>query len=63
MRAQPTVVRETPVSTLIDGGSGLGQRLMPRRAHGVAIAKAKATGIGVCAVRKLGHSAPGLLRP
>ena len=54
MRARPTVVRETPVSALIDGGSGLGHA-NARRAMELAIDKAKATGIGVAAVRNSAH--------
>jgi LDH2 family malate/lactate/ureidoglycolate dehydrogenase len=54
MRAQPTVIRETPVSALIDGGSGLGHA-NARRAMELAIDKAKATGIGVAAVRNSAH--------
>jgi len=54
MRAQPTVARETPVSALIDGGGGLGHA-NARRAMELAIDKAKATGIGVAAVRNSAH--------
>jgi LDH2 family malate/lactate/ureidoglycolate dehydrogenase len=54
MRAQPTVVRETPVSALVDGGGGLGHA-NARRAMELAIDKAKATGIGVAAVRNSAH--------
>jgi len=54
MRAQPVVARETPVSALIDGGSGLGHA-NARRAMELAIDKAKATGIGVAAVRNSAH--------
>jgi LDH2 family malate/lactate/ureidoglycolate dehydrogenase len=54
MRAAPKVVKETPVSVLIDGGGGLGH---PNARHGmeIAIEKAKKTGIGVAAVRSSGH--------
>ena len=54
MRATPKVVKETPVSVLIDGGGGLGH---PNARHGmeIAIEKAKKTGIGVAAVRSSGH--------
>jgi LDH2 family malate/lactate/ureidoglycolate dehydrogenase len=54
MRAQPIVARETPVSALIDGGGGLGHA-NARRAMELAIDKAKATGIGVAAVRNSAH--------
>src|SRR5258708_16522032 len=54
MRAQPTVARETPVSALIDGGGGLGHA-NARRAMELAVDKAKATGIGVAAVRNSAH--------
>ncbi len=54
MRAEPTVARETPVSALIDGGGGLGHA-NARRAMELAIDKAKATGIGVAAVRNSAH--------
>ena len=54
MRARPTVVRETPVSALIDGGGGLGHA-NARRAMELAIDKAKSTGIGVAAVRNSAH--------
>jgi len=54
MRAVPTVVKETPVSVLIDGGGGLGHP-NARRGMELAIEKAKKTGIGVAAVRSSGH--------
>jgi LDH2 family malate/lactate/ureidoglycolate dehydrogenase len=54
MRAVPKVVRETPVSALIDGGGGLGHP-NARRAMELAIEKAKKTGIGVAAVRNSAH--------
>ena len=54
MRAVPRVSRETPVSALIDGGGGLGHP-NARRAMELAIEKAKATGIGVAAVRNSAH--------
>ena len=52
--AEPKVVKETPVSVLIDGGGGLGHPA-GRRAMEIAIEKAKKTGIGVAAVRNSGH--------
>ncbi|MBN9088326.1 MAG: Ldh family oxidoreductase [Reyranella sp.] len=54
MRAEPKVVKETPVSVLIDGGGGLGHP-NARRGMELAIEKAKKTGIGVAAVRNSGH--------
>lgn len=54
MRAEPKVVKETPVSALIDGGGGLGHP-NARRGMEIAIEKAKKTGIGVAAVRSSGH--------
>lgn len=54
IRAEPTVVKETPVSVLVDGGGGLGHPA-GRRAMEIAIEKAKKTGIGVAAVRNSGH--------
>jgi len=54
MRAVPTVVKETPVSALVDGGGGLGHP-NARRAMELAIEKAKKTGIGVAAVRNSAH--------
>src|SRR5688500_12275628 len=54
MRAGPAVVKQTPVSALIDGGGGLGHP-NARRAMELAIDKAKATGIGVAAVRNSAH--------
>ena len=52
--AEPKIVKETPVSVLIDGGGGLGHP-NGRRAMEIAIEKAKKTGIGVAAVRNSGH--------
>lgn len=54
MRAEPKVVKETPVSVLIDGGGGLGHP-NAQRGMEIAIEKAKRTGIGVAAVRSSGH--------
>ncbi|HLG47618.1 MAG TPA: Ldh family oxidoreductase [Reyranella sp.] len=54
MRAEPKVVKETPVSVLIDGGGGLGHP-NARRGMELAIEKAKKTGIGITAVRSSGH--------
>jgi LDH2 family malate/lactate/ureidoglycolate dehydrogenase len=54
MKAVPAVVRQTPVSALIDGGGGLGHA-NARHAMELAIEKAKASGIGVAAVRNSAH--------
>jgi LDH2 family malate/lactate/ureidoglycolate dehydrogenase len=54
MRAEPKILKETPVSVLIDGGGGLGHP-NARRGMEIAIEKAKKTGIGVAAVRRSGH--------
>jgi LDH2 family malate/lactate/ureidoglycolate dehydrogenase len=54
LRAEPKVLKETPVSVLIDGGGGLGHP-NARRGMELAIEKAKKTGIGVAAVRNSGH--------
>lgn len=54
MRAEPKVVKETPVSVLIDGGGGLGHP-NARRGMEIAIEKAKKNGIGVAAVHSSGH--------
>jgi LDH2 family malate/lactate/ureidoglycolate dehydrogenase len=52
--AKPTVGRETPVSALVDGGAGLGY-VPGRFAMGLAIDKAKASGIGIVSVRNSMH--------
>ena len=54
LRAEPRVLKETPVSVLVDGAGGLGHPA-GRRAMDIAIEKAKKTGIGVAAVRNSGH--------
>jgi LDH2 family malate/lactate/ureidoglycolate dehydrogenase len=54
VRAEPTIVKETPVSVLIDGGGGLGHP-NGRRAMEIVVEKAKKTGIAVAAVRNSGH--------
>ena len=51
---QPEIVRETPVSALIDGHFAMGQ-LAARFAMETAIAKAKQTGVGIVAVRNSSH--------
>jgi hypothetical protein len=54
MRAKPAVVKETPVSALVDGGGGLGHP-NARLAMDLAIDKAKKIGIGVAVVRNSAH--------
>lgn len=52
--AQPEIVKETPVSALIDGHFAMGQ-LTARFAMERAIAKAKQSGVGLVAVRNSAH--------
>ena len=52
--AQPEVLKETPVSALIDGHFAMGQ-LTACFAMRQAIDKAKKTGVGLCAVRNSSH--------
>ncbi len=52
--AEPEIVRETPVSAVVDAHDALGQ-LAAIRAMRLAIAKAKAHGIGMVAVRGSSH--------
>src|SRR5665213_3660211 len=52
--ASPKVVRESPVSALIDGGGGFGH-ITGRLAMTIAIAKAQAAGVGISAVRNSVH--------
>ncbi len=54
MNARPRIVRETPVSALVDGDGGLGH-VPARFAMQVAIDKAKQSGIAIAAVRNSGH--------
>ena len=54
MAARPRVIKETPVSALIDGDGGLGH-VPARCAMQAAIDKAKAAGMAIAAVR---NSAP-----
>jgi LDH2 family malate/lactate/ureidoglycolate dehydrogenase len=54
MDAHPEVVRETPVSALVDGGGGLGH-VPAHFAMAAAIAKAKAAGVGIAAVKHSAH--------
>ena len=54
VRAMPEIVRETPVSALIDGHFAMGQ-LAASFAMETAISKAKETGVGIVAVRNSSH--------
>lgn len=54
MDAQPKVVKETPVSALVDGGGGLGQ-VPGHFAMNVAIEKARTVGVGLVAVKHSAH--------
>lgn len=52
--ARPEVMRETPVSALIDGHFAMGQVTAAHAMH-IAIDKAKRVGVGICAVRNSSH--------
>jgi LDH2 family malate/lactate/ureidoglycolate dehydrogenase len=52
--AEPALVRETPVSALVDGNGNLGY-VPARHAIELAIAKAKAAGMGIVSVRNSMH--------
>ena len=54
LRPQPRVVRETPVTALLDGDGGLGH-LPSQRAMRLACDKAAQCGIGVVSVRNSNH--------
>jgi LDH2 family malate/lactate/ureidoglycolate dehydrogenase len=54
MNARPRIIKETPVSALIDGDGGLGH-VPGRFAMQVAIDKAKAAGMALTAVRNSAH--------
>lgn len=54
LAAEPSVERETAVSALIDGNSGLGH-VPAHRAMALAIDKAKAAGLAAVVVRNSGH--------
>ncbi|MBV9859701.1 MAG: Ldh family oxidoreductase [Alphaproteobacteria bacterium] len=54
MRAQPRIVKETPVSALVDGDGGLGH-VPARFGMQVAIDKAKHSGMATVAVRNSAH--------
>ncbi len=54
MAPEPKILREMPVSALVDGGGGLGH-VPGAFAMRLAIAKAQAVGIGVVVVRRTSH--------
>lgn len=54
VHAAPEILRQTPVSALIDGHFAMGQ-LCGVRAMEIAIEKAKQTGVGIVAVRNSSH--------
>ncbi len=54
LRPELRVVRETPVTALLDGGGGLGH-LPAQRAMRLAIEKAAKSGVGVVSVRNSNH--------
>jgi LDH2 family malate/lactate/ureidoglycolate dehydrogenase len=54
MEARPRIVRETPISALVDGDGGLGH-VPARFAMHVAIDKAKQSGMAIAAVRNSAH--------
>lgn len=54
INAHGTVIKETPLSAVIDGNDGMGQ-LLSVQAMELAIRKAKAAGVGMAAVRNSNH--------
>src|SRR5690242_12141255 len=54
MDARPKIVKETPVSALVDGGGGLGH-VPAHFAMSVAIEKAKKVGMAIAAVNNSAH--------
>jgi LDH2 family malate/lactate/ureidoglycolate dehydrogenase len=54
MDTRPTIIRQTPVSALVDGGGGLGH-VPAHFAMTVAIDKAKQSGMAIAAVRNSAH--------
>jgi LDH2 family malate/lactate/ureidoglycolate dehydrogenase len=54
MQARPRIIKETPISALVDGDGGLGH-VPARFAMQVAIEKAKAAGMAITAVRNSAH--------
>ncbi|MDN5320694.1 MAG: L-2-hydroxycarboxylate dehydrogenase [Thermococcaceae archaeon] len=49
-----SIVKETPVSALLDGGNGLGE-VVAKKAMEIAIEKAKTSGVGLAGAKNLGH--------
>src|ERR1700709_124564 len=54
MDIQPKIIRETPVSAVVDGGGGLGH-VPAHFAMSTAIAKAKTSGMAAAVVRRSAH--------
>ncbi|HET6307712.1 MAG TPA: Ldh family oxidoreductase [Rhodopila sp.] len=54
MDAHPEIIKETPVSALVDGGGGLGH-VPGHFAMSVAIGKAKSAGVGIAVVKHSAH--------
>ncbi len=54
MKSKPWIVRETPVSALMDGDGGLGH-VPATKAMALAVEKARACGVGMVSVRNSGH--------
>ena len=54
MDARPRVIKETPVSVLVDGGGGLGH-VPGHFAMSAAMAKAKTAGVGIASVKHSAH--------
>ncbi|KUK16951.1 hypothetical protein GBV73_06265 [Thermococcus sp. 101 C5] len=53
-KSNVSIVKETPVSALLDGGNGLGQ-VVAKKAMDMAIEKAKSSGVGLVGAKNLGH--------
>jgi len=54
MDARPAIIKETPVSALVDGGGGLGH-VPGHFAMSAAIGKAKVVGVGIAVVKHSAH--------
>jgi LDH2 family malate/lactate/ureidoglycolate dehydrogenase len=54
MDARPKIIKETPVSALVDGGGGLGH-VPGHFAMSAAIGKAKSAGVGIAVVKHSAH--------
>ncbi len=54
VKARPKIVKESPISALVDAGGGLGH-VPSHFAMNVAIQKAKTTGMAIAAVRNSAH--------